>query len=129
MSWWGSKKEPEEEKSSEFGDISDYTMSSSDNTDFTSGMQSSATASPSTGQMSGYSLQQQLLVEQQNIEVQRVVTKMADVCFRKCVGKPSEKLSGKEQSCISNCARRYIDCQKYTMGRLAKQQQAAQPQF
>ena len=51
-------------------------------------------------------LQEFLQVEQQRAKFQGQISNLTDKCWENCVGKPGTKLSGGEQSCISNCVNR-----------------------
>lgn len=126
MSWWSSKKDESsfDAGSSSFDDgSSNYDFSSAN--DFSS---PGALSSPGAGGAGGGQerLQQALLAEQQRLEVQRMVMKMADLCFDKCVKRPSDKLSGSESSCINNCSERYLDSKMFVTNRLVKQHQGQQ---
>ncbi len=44
------------------------------------------------------------------MRMQQTVAVIADTCFDKCLpGAPGRDLSSREQACLSNCARRYLD--------------------
>ncbi|XP_074603220.1 translocase of inner membrane 8 [Brevipalpus obovatus] len=55
-------------------------------------------------------LQHFLIQEQQKAQFQAQVHKLTDACWEKCVvDKPSSKLDGKTETCITNCVDRFID--------------------
>ncbi|KAI1302309.1 Mitochondrial import inner membrane translocase subunit Tim8 [Halotydeus destructor] len=48
--------------------------------------------------------------EQQKLQFQAQVLKITDMCWEKCyTDKPSTKLDGRTESCLSNCVERFID--------------------
>ena len=48
--------------------------------------------------------------EKERALVSEMVAKLTSVCWDKCMtGTPGSKLSSSESSCLSNCARRYMD--------------------
>lgn len=47
----------------------------------------------------------QLLVAQ----LQELLSKMSDKCFKKCIYKPGTQLDNSEQKCLSMCMDRYMD--------------------
>jgi hypothetical protein len=47
----------------------------------------------------------------------------ADVCWDKCISSPGSYLSGRENSCIENCAKRFIDATQYILQRAAHKAQ------
>mgnify|MGYP001980848135 FL=1 len=51
-----------------------------------------------------------------------VVSKLADVCFDKCVGKPGASLDRHESACLSQCALRYLETGQVIMSRIQRMQ-------
>ena len=51
-----------------------------------------------------------------------VVSKLADVCFDKCVAKPGASLDRYETACLSQCALRYLETGQVIMGRIQRMQ-------
>jgi|TARA_B110000977_G_scaffold199489_2_gene287039 import inner membrane translocase subunit TIM8 len=51
-----------------------------------------------------------------------VVSKLADVCFDKCVSKPGSSLDRYETACLSQCALRYLETGQVIMGRIQRMQ-------
>ena len=51
-----------------------------------------------------------------------VVSKLADVCFDKCVAKPGASLDRYESACLSQCALRYLETGQVIMGRIQRMQ-------
>ncbi|KAL3285174.1 hypothetical protein HHI36_019293 [Cryptolaemus montrouzieri] len=41
--------------------------------------------------------------------VQELLTKMTEKCFKKCINKPGTSLDSSEQKCIAMCMDRYMD--------------------
>ncbi|GMY15183.1 mitochondrial import inner membrane translocase subunit TIM8 [Fagus crenata] len=55
-------------------------------------------------------LAQFIAQEKERALVSEMVAKLTSVCWDKCMtGTPGSKLSSSESSCLSNCARRYMD--------------------
>ena len=51
-----------------------------------------------------------------------VVSKLADVCFDKCVAKPGASLDRYETARLSQCALRYLETGQVIMGRIQRMQ-------
>ena len=68
--------------------------------------------------------QQALMREQQNAAVQGAINKLTDICFVKCVKNPDSSLGSREQSCIQDCAARYLEVSQFIMGRAASSAKA-----
>ncbi|KAH7037759.1 mitochondrial import inner membrane translocase subunit TIM8 [Microdochium trichocladiopsis] len=58
--------------------------------------------------------------EAQKSRVQSTVHSLTDVCFTKCITGTikSGKLDRTEESCMANCAERFLDASKLTMSHL-----------
>ncbi|XP_045463255.1 mitochondrial import inner membrane translocase subunit Tim13 [Harmonia axyridis] len=41
--------------------------------------------------------------------VQELLTKMTEKCFKKCINKPGTSLDSSEQKCVAMCMDRYMD--------------------
>merc|ERR1711953_388731 len=41
--------------------------------------------------------------------MQELLTKVTDKCFKKCISSPSSSLSGGDQKCLAMCMDRYMD--------------------
>ncbi|KAI0180287.1 Tim10/DDP family zinc finger-domain-containing protein [Hypoxylon sp. FL1284] len=67
-------------------------------------------------------IRQILASEDQKSRVQTVVHSLTDVCFRKCITGTirSAKLDKTEESCLANCAERFVDVTRLTIGHLQK---------
>ncbi|EEH57037.1 uncharacterized protein MICPUCDRAFT_58260 [Micromonas pusilla CCMP1545] len=52
-----------------------------------------------------------------------VVSKLADVCFDKCVTRPADSLDRYESACLSNCALRYLETGQVIMQRIGRMNQ------
>mmetsp|Transcript_8672 Transcript_8672/g.12199 ORF Transcript_8672/g.12199 Transcript_8672/m.12199 type:complete len:127 (+) Transcript_8672:45-425(+) len=123
-SWFGGGSSSSSSTDTSFDSGSDFSSGDSAfGTDF-----ASAPAPPSYGGMSGgaggseAALRMALQQEQQKAVVQAAISKLTELCWDTCVGRPDAKLSSSEQSCIANCAERYLDTSMFVMGRLTKQQ-------
>ncbi|KAG2489583.1 hypothetical protein HYH03_011865 [Edaphochlamys debaryana] len=64
-------------------------------------------------------LQQFIQQESQLAQVQSMVATLTEVCWDTCVQAPGSSLSSKEQSCLENCARRFVDATQYILQRAA----------
>ena len=58
-----------------------------------------------------------LMQEQQRAAVQGAINKLTDICFGKCVKEANSSLSSREQSCIQDCAGRYLEVSQFIMQR------------
>ncbi|KAK1153488.1 mitochondrial import inner membrane translocase subunit Tim8 A-like [Acipenser oxyrinchus oxyrinchus] len=54
-------------------------------------------------------LQRMIAVEQQKAQFQAQVHNFTDVCWEKCVDKPSSKLDSRTEGCLVSCVERFID--------------------
>ncbi|XP_074651181.1 mitochondrial import inner membrane translocase subunit Tim8 B-like [Tubulanus polymorphus] len=54
-------------------------------------------------------LQQFIQLEQQKALFQTQIHRLADVCWDKCIDKPSNKLDSRTETCLTNCVERFID--------------------
>lgn len=58
--------------------------------------------------------------ESQVAQVQTMIAGLTDVCWDKCMtGSPGSYLSSKEQTCLENCARRFVETTQYILQRAA----------
>lgn len=69
-------------------------------------------------------MQEFIMREQMRAQVQQTVARVTDVCWDKCIGTPGRSLSSREESCLSECAKRFIDTTQLVVQRF--QQQAGQ---
>ncbi|XP_018830814.1 mitochondrial import inner membrane translocase subunit TIM8 [Juglans microcarpa x Juglans regia] len=61
-------------------------------------------------QLQSNELAQFIAQEKERAMVNEMVAKLTNVCWDKCItGTPGSKFSSSESSCLSNCARRYMD--------------------
>jgi import inner membrane translocase subunit TIM8 len=61
--------------------------------------------------------------EQQVAQVQQMIATLTDVCWDKCISAPGTYLSGRESSCLENCAKRFIDTTQYILQRASHKAQ------
>ncbi|XP_017316205.1 mitochondrial import inner membrane translocase subunit Tim8 B [Ictalurus punctatus] len=54
-------------------------------------------------------LQRLIAVEQQKAQFQAQVHNFTDVCWDKCIEKPSSKLDSRTEACLVSCVERFID--------------------
>jgi len=57
----------------------------------------------------GGDLQQVVAMEQQKMQFMSQVHKLNDTCWETCVGSISSSFSSREESCLTNCAERFVD--------------------
>lgn len=55
---------------------------------------------------------------------QLLVHELTDKCWDLCMGKPSNKLDSKTESCLTNCVERFIDTANFIVNRIEKTQLA-----
>lgn len=68
------------------------------------------------------------MAEEQERQAQVMfLSKLTEVAFEKCVAKPDTVLSHQEQECIGSVMHKYVDAQKFIIGRYSRQK-SAQPQ-
>ena len=77
--------------------------------------------------MASSGVEQELLKHQQSLQVQtelfKNMIKLTGTCWDKCLDKPRESFSRKEQTCFENCPDRYFDTLKTIHEGLASRQQ------
>lgn len=49
----------------------------------------------------------------------QMIGTLTDVCWDKCISSPGNYLSSKENSCLENCAKRFIETTQFIMQRAA----------
>ncbi|KAH8287351.1 hypothetical protein KR054_006072 [Drosophila jambulina] len=54
-------------------------------------------------------LQDYLMIEKQKQQVNAQIHQFNDICWEKCIAKPSNKLDSATEKCLSNCVDRFID--------------------
>lgn len=119
MSWWGGGSKSNEpdttSQGSSFGGGSDF--------DSSPNMYSSGGSGD--GGSSMQELQQFSIGLQQSVLVQQVITDLTQKAFTACIPVSRDnKLSGKEVACIHSTTNKWLDCNEYMMGRLARKAQA-----
>lgn len=62
-------------------------------------------------------LQEFLAIEQQKAQFQAHIHHLTDLCWDLCVDKPRDKLDGKTEACVTNCADRFVDVSLAIAGR------------
>ena len=120
MSWFGRGSSQKEEEPAEKGFVDDAGFGG----DLGSAVPSSSAGMSDFTQFS-VALQQQVLVQQ-------VITELSHKAFVMCATQSKDsKLSGREVACIHAATNKWLDCNEFMLGRLAKkqQQQAATNQF
>ncbi|GAB4814078.1 hypothetical protein N2152v2_001124 [Parachlorella kessleri] len=56
-----------------------------------------------------------LVQEQAKAQLQQTVARLTDECFDKCVGNPGNYLSSREQACLDNCSRRFLETTQFVV--------------
>lgn len=119
-SWFGGSNKKNEESSSSstetgFMDQNDYVP------------YSPAGGGGGGGNNAAVELQQFTMALQQQMAVHQVIGQITEKAFSVCVpASRDNKLSGKEVACIHSVTNKWLDCNEFMMGRLARkaQQQA-----
>jgi import inner membrane translocase subunit TIM13 len=73
----------------------------------------------SFGHSSGRSLQEEIQMEAQKIEIQQMLLQLTQMAFDKCVTKPGSSLSYSESSCIEASVGKYIDTKMFLANKLS----------
>ena len=68
-------------------------------------------------------MQQEVQQMQQQAMATSMIQALASQCWDKCITRADSTISSRETECVANCAGRFIDTQKFVMGRLQKQSQ------
>jgi Tim10/DDP family zinc finger len=63
---------------------------------------------------------------QQQMVIQQAITELCDKSFQKCITSTKDStLTGKEVACVAAVTNKWLDCNTFMIGRLAKKGQAA----
>ncbi|XP_025411005.1 mitochondrial import inner membrane translocase subunit Tim8 [Sipha flava] len=54
-------------------------------------------------------VQKVIMMEQQKAQLNAQIQEISEICWEKCVDKPSAKLGGKTEVCLTNCVKRFFD--------------------
>jgi len=65
-------------------------------------------------------MQDFLMVEQQKAQFQMQVHKLTEMCWDKCMDKPSNRIDGRTETCLTNCVERFIDTSLSITNRFAQ---------
>ena len=49
------------------------------------------------------------------LQLQQTISRLTDECWDKCVSSPSTYFSGKENACLDNCAKRFLDTTQFVI--------------
>jgi len=49
------------------------------------------------------------------LQLQQTISRLTDECWDKCVSSPSTYFSGKENACLDNCAKRFMDTTQFVI--------------
>eukprot|EP00092_Neocalanus_flemingeri_P098225 GFUD01125245.1.p1 GENE.GFUD01125245.1~~GFUD01125245.1.p1 ORF type:complete len:115 (+),score=55.22 GFUD01125245.1:60-404(+) len=72
------------------------------------------------GGAAGGDIQAQVAMEQQKLQFMNQVHHLNETCWDLCVGNPSSSLSGREETCLTNCVDRFIDTTLLITNRFAQ---------
>ena len=50
-----------------------------------------------------------------HVQLQQTISRLTDECWDKCVSSPSTYFSGKENACLDNCAKRFMDTTQFVI--------------
>ena len=64
-------------------------------------------------------VQQVLQVEGEKAKFQALVHSLTDMCWEKCMEKPSNRLDSRTEKCLVNCVERFLDSTNLVVSRLA----------
>ena len=67
-------------------------------------------------------MQEFLMREQVRAQVQQTVARVTEVCWEKCIGTPGRSLSSREEACLSDCSRRFIETTQLVVQRFQQTQ-------
>lgn len=62
-------------------------------------------------------LQQFLAQEQQKAQLQQTISALTSTCWDKCVGTPGRYLGSREEQCLSDCAKRFLETTQFIVQR------------
>ncbi|XP_014211125.1 mitochondrial import inner membrane translocase subunit Tim8 [Copidosoma floridanum] len=68
-------------------------------------------------------LKEFIMVEQQKAQLNARVREFSDLCWDRCIDKPSNKLDGRTETCLNNCVNRFIDVSLLITSRFAQMMQ------
>ena len=72
------------------------------------------------GQAVDYELQQFVQVEESKARFQGMAKQFTNICWEKCIDKPSSKFDSRTESCLKNCVERYLDTTNFIVNRFQK---------
>ena len=55
------------------------------------------------------------LADNLDVQLQQTISRLTDECWDKCVSSPSTYFSGKENACLDNCAKRFMDTTQFVI--------------
>merc|ERR1719430_1762731 len=65
-------------------------------------------------------MQEFVMMETQKAQFQAQVHKLNDVCWERCVDRPSSKLDSRQETCLTNCVDRFVDVSLTITNRFAQ---------
>ncbi|XP_053681319.1 mitochondrial import inner membrane translocase subunit Tim8 [Anopheles nili] len=71
-------------------------------------------------------LQDFLMVENERARLSAQIHEFTDICWDKCVEKPSSKLDSRTETCLANCVNRFVDTSLLITQRFAQSLQKSQ---
>ncbi|XP_050067681.1 mitochondrial import inner membrane translocase subunit Tim8 [Anopheles maculipalpis] len=71
-------------------------------------------------------LQDFLMAENERARLSAQIHEFTDICWDKCVEKPSNKLDSRTETCLANCVNRFVDTSLLITQRFAQSLQKSQ---
>ncbi|PRW39214.1 mitochondrial inner membrane translocase isoform A [Chlorella sorokiniana] len=60
-------------------------------------------------------MQQFIMQQQAKAQLQQTISRLTEECWGKCIGTPGNYMTGKEQACMDNCARRFLESTQFVV--------------
>mmetsp|Transcript_5178 Transcript_5178/g.10302 ORF Transcript_5178/g.10302 Transcript_5178/m.10302 type:complete len:125 (-) Transcript_5178:69-443(-) len=115
MGWFGGGSSTPEEAPRDFSSSDDSAFASSP-------MQTSQGQAMGTAGMGSTGIEQFAMEQQQRMAIQKVVSKLTQIAFDKCISTPDSSLSSSEVSCIHAVTGKYLDGSEFVVKRLQRAQ-------
>ncbi|CAI6364997.1 unnamed protein product [Macrosiphum euphorbiae] len=84
--------------------MTDFFSNNSDSFDL-----GSSSGTGTTDKLKADEIQKVIMMEQQKAQLNAQIQEISEMCWEKCVDKPSAKLGAKTEACLSNCVKRFFD--------------------
>jgi import inner membrane translocase subunit TIM8 len=116
----GSNESNSGEYASKMRSSSSYSSGEFDTSPDTSSFNSSSIGDFGGTSSGAGNIQQAVALEQQKLQFMQQVHKLNDVCWDMCLGSPSSSLSGREETCLTNCVERFVDTSVLLVNRFSQ---------